>query len=96
MVKYLEWLANVVPVLKKDGNVRVCVDFRNLNKASLKDDFPLPHINMLVDSIVGHSMLLFMDVFSRYNHILMVLKDMEKTSFITECGTYCSGSCHLG
>ncbi|RVW69124.1 Transposon Ty3-G Gag-Pol polyprotein [Vitis vinifera] len=65
MVKYLEWLANVVPVLKKDGNVRVCVDFRNLNKASLKDDFPLPHINMLVDSIVGHSMLLFMDVFSR-------------------------------
>ena len=66
MVKYLEWLANVVPVLKKDGNVRVCVDFRNLNKASLKDDFPLPHINMLVDSIVGHSMLLFMDVFSRF------------------------------
>ena len=66
MVKYLEWLANVVPVLKKDGNVRVCVDFRNLNKASPKDDFPLPHINMLVDSIVGHSMLLFMDVFSRF------------------------------
>ena len=66
MVKYLEWLAYVVPVLKKDGNVRVCVDFRNLNKASPKDDFPLPHINMLVDSIVGHSMLLFMDVFSRF------------------------------
>ena len=60
MVKYLEWLANVVPVLKKDGNVRVCVDFRNLNKASPKDDFPFPHIDMLVDSIVGHSMLLFM------------------------------------
>ena len=50
MVEYPEWLANVVPVPKKDGKVRVCVDFRDLNKASLKDDFPLPHINMLVDS----------------------------------------------
>ena len=37
-------------VLKKDGKVRMCVDYRDLNKASLKDDFPLPHINMLVDN----------------------------------------------
>ena len=50
VVQYPEWLANVVPVPKKDGKVRVCVDFRNLNKASPKDDFPLPHIDMLVDS----------------------------------------------
>ena len=41
VVQYPEWLANVVPVPKKDGKVRVCVDFRNLNKASPKDDFPL-------------------------------------------------------
>ena len=88
VVKYPEWLANVVPVLKKDGKVRVCVDFRDLNKASPKDDFPLPYINVLVDSTVGHPMLSFMDGFSRYNHILMALEDMEKTSFITEWGTY--------
>ena len=44
VVQYPEWLANVVYVPKKDGKVRVCVDFRNLNKATLKDDFPLPHI----------------------------------------------------
>ena len=44
---------------------------------------------MLVDSTAGHSMLSFMDGFSRYNHILMALEDMEKTSFITESGTYC-------
>ena len=67
MVEYLEWLANVIIVPKKDGNVRVCVDFRDLNKASPKDDFPLPHIDMLVDSTAGHSMLSFMDGFSRYN-----------------------------
>ena len=84
MVKYQEWLANVVPVPKKDGKVRVCVDFRDLNKASPKDDFPLPHIDILVDSIAGHSMLSFMDGFFEYNKILMALEDMEKTSFITE------------
>ena len=67
MVEYPEWLANVVPVLKKDNKVRVCVDFRDLNKASPKDGFPLPHIHMLVDSTTGHSMLFFMDVFFGYN-----------------------------
>ena len=60
-----------------------------MNKASPKDDFPLPHIDMLVDSTAGHSMLSFMDGFSGYNKILMAPKDMEKTSFITEWGTYC-------
>ena len=63
MVEYPEWLANVVPVPKKNGKVRVYVDFRDLNKASPKDDFPLPHIDMLVDSTTGHSMLSFMDGF---------------------------------
>ena len=88
MVEYPEWLANVVHVPKKDGKVRVCVDFRDLNKASPKDDFPLPHIDMLVDSNAGHSMLSFMDGFFGYNQIMMALKDMEKTSFITKWGTY--------
>ena len=89
VVQYPEWLANVVPVPKKDGKVRVCVDFRNLNKASPKDDFPLPHIDMLVDSTTGHAMLSFMDGFSGYNQIMMAPEDREKISFITEWGTYC-------
>ncbi|RVW95583.1 Retrovirus-related Pol polyprotein from transposon 17.6 [Vitis vinifera] len=77
VVEYPEWLANVVPVPKKDGKVRVCVDFRDLNKASPKDDFPLPHIDMLVDSTAGHPMLSFMDGFSGYNQILMAPEDMN-------------------
>ena len=89
VVQYPEWLANVVPVPKKDGKVRVCVDFRNLNKASPKDDFPLPHSDMLVDSTIGHAMLSFMDGFSGYNQIMMAPEDREETSFITEWGTYC-------
>ena len=89
VVEYPEWLANVVHVPKKDGKVRVCVDFRDLNKAGSKDDFPLLHIDMLVDNTAGHLMLSFMDGFSRYNQIMMAPKDMEKTSFITEWGIYC-------
>ena len=76
VVEYLELLANVIHVPKNDGKVRVCVDFRDLNKASPKDDFPLPHIDMLVDNTIGHSMLSFMDGFSGYSQILMALEDM--------------------
>ena len=89
MVEYPKWLANVISIPKKDDNVRVCVDFRDLNKASPKDDFFLSHIDVLVDSIAGHLILSFMDGFSGYNQILMALEDMEKTFFITEWGTYC-------
>ena len=64
VVEYPKWLANVVHVPKKDGKVRVCVDFRDLNKASPKDDFPLPHIDMLFDSTTDHPMLSFMMGFS--------------------------------
>ena len=67
VLEYPTWLANIVLVLKKDGRIRVCVDFRDLNKASLKDDFPLPYIDILVDNIAGHALLSFMDEFSGYN-----------------------------
>ena len=48
-----EWIDNVVPVPKKDSKVRMCVDFRELNKACPKDDFPFPHIDVLVDNMAG-------------------------------------------
>ena len=89
MVNYPKWLANVVPIPKKDGKVRMCVDFKYLNKSGPKDDFPLPHIDVLVDNIAGHALLSFMDGFLGYNQIKMALEDMEKTSFITPWGTYC-------
>ena len=63
MVEYPEWLTNVVPIPKNDGKVRVYVDYMDLNKASPKNDFPLPYIDMLVDSTTSHSVLLFMDRF---------------------------------
>ena len=63
VVEYPEWLANVVLIPQKDDKARVCVNFRDLNKANPKDDFPLLHIDLLVDNTTGHSMLSFMDEF---------------------------------
>ena len=85
---YLEWLANVVMVKKNNGKWRMCVDFIDLNKACLKDSLPLPRIYQLVDSTAGHKLLIFMDAFSGYNHIMMDEEDQEKTAFITSQGLY--------
>ena len=72
---FRSWFANVVLVKKANGKWRMCVDFTNLNKACLKNSFPLLRIDQLVDSTVGHKLLTFMDVFSGYNQIKMVEED---------------------
>jgi hypothetical protein len=47
-IKYSEWMSNIVAVRKKNGEIRVCIDFRNLNRACLKDNYPLPSIDHLL------------------------------------------------
>ena len=89
VTSYTQWVSNVVPVPKKYGKVYMCVDYRDLNRASPKDDFPLPHIDVLVDNTAQHKVLSFMDSFSGYNQIKMAPKDMEKTTFVTQWGTFC-------
>ena len=74
---------------KKDGKVQMCVDYRDLNRASPNDNFPLPHIDTLVDNITKHSLFSFMDGFSRYNKIKMASEDMENTTFLTMWGAFC-------
>ena len=83
-----QWLENIVLILKKDERVRMCVDYRDLNKACPKDDFPLPHIDMLIDSSASSIMYSFMDGFLGYNQIMMAVIDKLKTSFTTEWGIY--------
>ena len=65
------------------------VDFTDLNKACLKDSFPLPRIDQLVDSTARHKLLMFMDTFSGYNQIKMAEENQGKTVFITSQGLYC-------
>lgn len=86
---YPQWIYNIVPIPKKDGRVRMCVDYRDLNRASPKYDFPLPHIDALVDNTAQFPIFSFMDGFSGYNQIIMALEDMEKTTFITPWDTFC-------
>ena len=87
-VKYLEWLASVVVVPKKDGKWRVCVDYIDLNKACPKDSFPLLLIDRIIDVAAGHGILSFMDAFSRYHQIPMHPPDVEKMTFIRPHGLY--------
>ena len=70
-VYYPDWLANVVMVKKANDKWRMSIDFTDLNRACPKDSYPLPRIDQLVDSTVGHKLLSFMDAFSRYNQIRM-------------------------
>ena len=67
----------------------MCIDFTDLNKAYLKDSFPQPRIDQLVNSTTGHKLLTFMDTFSGSNQIKMVKEDQEKIAFITSQGLYC-------
>ena len=62
----------------------MCVDFRDIIKACPKDDFPLLHIDVIVDSATSNAMYSFMDGFSGYNQIMMAVMDKIKTAFITE------------
>ncbi|GLJ55837.1 hypothetical protein SUGI_1198920 [Cryptomeria japonica] len=88
-IDYPEWISNLVPVSKPDRNIRICTDFRDINKACPKDDFPLPNIDLIVDLTEGHEMLSLMDGFSGYNQIRIAPEDQHKTSFTCPWGTFC-------
>ena len=64
------------------------MDFKNLNRACPKDEFPLPNMDLLIDSAAGSAMFSFMDGFSGYNQIKMALRDAEKTAFRTPMGNF--------
>ena len=86
---YLKWLANVVMVKKANEKWRICIDYTDLNKACLKDSFPLPRIDQLVDATAGHKLLSFMDADSSYNYIRMCPDDEDKMAFTIDRSLYC-------
>ncbi|XP_075499210.1 uncharacterized protein LOC142537591 [Primulina tabacum] len=88
-VQFPTWLSNVVLVPKSSGKWRMCVDFRDLNKACPKDCYPLPRIDQLVDSTAGHQYLCMLDAYQGYHQIPLAVEDQDKVSFITSEGTFC-------
>jgi hypothetical protein len=77
-VKYPVWLANTIPVKKKNGKWRMCVDFTDLNKACKKDDFPLERVDKIVDDAANSEMFSLLDMFSGYHQIRVRKEDEEK------------------
>ena len=78
----------MVPVPKPNEKERVCVDYRDLNKACPKDDFPLLNIDLIINNTTNHALKSFVDGFAGYNQIKMHPDHQEKTAFITPWGTY--------
>ena len=87
-VPLTEWVSNVVPVNKNQGTIRVYIDFRDLNKACRKDNFPTPHIDQIIENCVESVIFLFMDGFSGYNQIEILPSDQHKKEFIFPWGTF--------
>ena len=67
LVRHSTWVANLVPVRKKNGEIRLYVDFRNLNRASEKDNYPLTSLDKVLQMVNGSQMMSFLDGYYSYN-----------------------------
>jgi hypothetical protein len=87
-LRYSEWVSNLVPVRKKNGEIKLCVDFRNLNRSSKKDNYPLPKMEHILQKVTGAARMSMVDGFSGYNQVSVFLEDREKMAFTTPRGTF--------
>ena len=87
-VRHLEWVSNLVPVRKKSGEIKLCVDFRNLNRASDKVNYPVPPMEQLLQMVSGFELFSLLDGFSSYNQVLVAEEDRLKKTFRTKWGTF--------
>ena len=68
-LRFSKWVANMVLVSKKNGEIWICIDFRNINKVSLKDNYPFPNMEHILQTVVGSERISSMDGFSGYNQV---------------------------
>lgn len=87
-IRHSSWLLNLVPIRKKNGDIRVCVDFRNLNISSLKDNYGLPNIEVMLQRVTGPELMSMMDGFLGYNQVVFKEVKQYKTAFTKPWGTY--------
>jgi hypothetical protein len=83
-------------VKKKDQSLRLCVDYRPLNAIIVKNKYPLPHIDILFDLLVGAKVFSKVDLHSGYHQIMIRPEDVPKTAFSTWYGLYEYLDMHLG
>jgi hypothetical protein len=86
--RYSKWVANLVHLRKKNGEIRLCVDLNNLNRISKKDNYPLPKMEHILQRVTGSSRMSMINGFSRYKQIVFLPEDRETTNFTTPWGTF--------
>ncbi|XP_017979813.1 PREDICTED: RNA-directed DNA polymerase homolog [Theobroma cacao] len=82
------WGAPLLFVKKKDGSVRLCIDYRELNKATMKNRYPLPRIDDLFDQLKGAQVFSKINLQSGYHQLKVRIEDVPKTAFCTRYGHY--------
>jgi hypothetical protein len=95
-VRHSSWVENLVPVRKNYGEIRLCVDFINFNRASEKDNYPVPSMEQLLQTISGSNIFSLLESFSGYNQVLVSEEDRLKTIFPTNWGTFADKHMPLG
>ena len=82
-LRFSRWVGNLVPMRKKNGEIQMCIDFRNMNRVSLKDYYPLPNMGHILQRVVGSQRISTLDGFPGYNQIMVNQEDQEKIAFTT-------------
>jgi hypothetical protein len=82
------WGCSALFVEKKDKELRLCVDYRPLNALSIKNKYPLPHIDILFDQLAGAQVFSKIDLRSGYHQIKIHAEDIPKTAFTTRYGLF--------
>ena len=93
-IYHSEWLANVIMVPKKDKSLRMCIDFKHINRACPKDHFPLPRIDQIVDSTAGCERLSFLDAYFGYHQIRLYGPTRSKQLSSPHLGASVMSPCH--
>jgi hypothetical protein len=78
----------MVVMPKKNGKLRICVDFKKLNKATKKNPFPLPFFDEVLNIVAWYEVYSFLDGYSRYHLIFITPKDKYKTIFVIDWGAF--------
>lgn len=86
--RHSSWCSNLVVVRKNNGTVKLCVDFRNLNLACKKYNYPLPNMENMLQRITGSDMMSLLDRFSCYNQVWVKEEDRHKTILTSPRGTF--------
>ena len=87
-IEHTDWVSPIVVVPKKNGKLRVCVNLKQVNAATIRDNYPLPITNHVIERVVGKAAYSFLDGFSGYNQVSIDPKDQHKTTFAMEWGIF--------